>query len=79
MYLCYFYYFLHLWVINTSLANMVLYLYKADPNSNPANAADVARDLLREDVEAAFSVDFHRSLCKRIKTFGGGSFEAFQE
>ena len=65
--------------INISLADMVLYLHKADPNSNPANAADVARDLLREDGEAAFSVDLHRSLCKRIWTFGGGSFEAFQE
>ena len=53
-------------VINTSLDNMVLYLYKANPDSNPANGADVARDLLREDVEAAFSVDFHRSLRKRI-------------
>ena len=45
---------------------VLFYLHKANPNSDPANAADVARDLLREDVEAAFSVDFHRSLRKRI-------------
>ena len=41
-------------------------LNETNANSNTTNAADVASDLIGKDVQAALSVDLHRSLQTKL-------------
>ena len=50
------------YIVISSKIIFIINLYESDPNADTTDSTDVAPNLLREDVQAALSVDLHCSL-----------------